>query len=108
MKFLTNIWIDTPDRSSADSSQTIYGNIDISKIDNSSGSIFQGNFKRGEKSGEGKKINVDGSWFEGIYVKNIPNGRGAYVWAQGDQYVGDWLNGLFHGLGGRSKFLIRF
>jgi 1-phosphatidylinositol-4-phosphate 5-kinase len=98
----TNIWIGTKSRLSADSAKSIPGNFDVSKIDPSSGSIFQGNFKRGEKWGEGKKINIDSSWFEGLYDHNVPKGRGAYVWSQGDQYVGDWSNGLFHGVGGNS------
>lgn len=64
------------------------------------GSIFEGYFRHGEKSGHGKKVNPDGSWFEGEYKHNLPNGKGIHISSKGEKYMGDWRNGLFHGLGG--------
>ena len=38
------------------------------------GTIYEGQFRRGEKTGYGRLIQMDGSWYEGFFINGVPHG----------------------------------
>lgn len=63
------------------------------------GTIYEGNFKNGKFDGNGKINYIDGRVYEGEFKNNMMNGKGVFKWKDGEKYIGNYLNNLKHGFG---------
>lgn len=54
------------------------------------GSVFEGQFKNGDKSGKGTFTWNTGGCYEGEFEANDMHGEGRYQWNDGRSYVGQW------------------
>ena len=41
----------------------------------------------------------DGSWYEGEFRNGQREGQGTFYWVNGNKYIGGWLKGNMHGTG---------
>ena len=62
-------------------------------------SVYEGQWRYGQRCGRGKQIWEDGSVYEGYWANNKANGRGRLVHANGDIYQGDWIDDKAFGYG---------
>lgn len=66
------------------------------------GRVYEGEFKVGQFSGEGKMTWVSQKGFlvyEGQYRDDLKHGSGKFTWADGRTYEGEWCLGKRHGRG---------
>lgn len=63
------------------------------------GSIYEGNFFNGEKSGFGTYTKVSGDKYEGEWKNDKRHGKGVEVYADGSSYKGSFLADKKHGIG---------
>ncbi|KAL4493265.1 hypothetical protein ABPG73_007072 [Tetrahymena malaccensis] len=63
------------------------------------GSVYQGQWKNGQRHGRGKKLQQDGCIYEGYWKNNMANGYGILINSDGDVYEGQWKNDKFNGFG---------
>lgn len=62
--------------------------------------MYEGYFKNGKKSGEGKiNFKLTGDYFEGEFKDGKLNGFGFYKWKNGNNYMGNFSNDKIHGRG---------
>ena len=61
--------------------------------------IYQGQYNKGQRFGEGKLIQDDGSQYEGSWGDDQKNGKGRLLHLNGDKYFGDWKNDNIEGHG---------
>ena len=71
----------------------------VSRSEGEVGWTYSGDWKRGQKEGQGAVEWEDGEVHEGEYIANMPNGRGMRMLPDGQIYEGDWINGLPNGNG---------
>jgi hypothetical protein len=69
------------------------------KLKNKDGSIYEGEWKQGEASGNGTLIWSNGSKYSGEFRESQPNGQGTWSHPKGTRYVGGWKDGEFSGRG---------
>ncbi|NBY06539.1 MAG: hypothetical protein EBQ84_01060 [Betaproteobacteria bacterium] len=69
------------------------------KEDYPGGATYTGEFKDGQRHGQGVYKTANGSLLTGTFVANLPSGKIAYVYSSGDTYVGDIKNGVLQGQG---------
>lgn len=62
------------------------------------GSVYQGNFSNGVRSGNGK-LEAQNYSYEGNWRNDKFNGQGTYSWAAGGRYVGQFEDDFFQGQG---------
>ena len=60
---------------------------------------YDGNWKRGEKHGEGTYFFSNGDRYEGRWLKGKQHGEGTYFFSNKDRYEGKWEAGQKHGKG---------
>lgn len=65
----------------------------------SNGDSYYGDFKDGERSGQGVLKYADGSIFQGGFLKDLPHGEGEMKYKTGDKYKGHFTAGKTHGKG---------
>ena len=65
----------------------------------SNGDYYIGEFKDGEKNGNGKLVWQDGEVYEGEFVDGLRSGNGTQLYASGAKYKGRWLNDQLNGFG---------
>ncbi|MCQ8260872.1 hypothetical protein NF418_05155 [Streptococcus suis] len=65
----------------------------------SDGSIYEGNFDRGLRSGWGKMTYADGRVYDGDWRADQRSGQGVLVWTNGAKYEGSWRYDKRHGWG---------
>ena len=58
-----------------------------------------GQWKDGNKDGEGIAQYANGDRYEGMWRKDAAHGRGTLQYTTGDVYEGDWKDNLRHGSG---------
>ncbi len=58
-----------------------------------------GQWKDGNKDGEGTLQYANGDRYEGMWRKDAAHGRGTFQYTTGDVYEGDWKDNLRHGSG---------
>lgn len=58
------------------------------------GTLYQGGFLHGKRSGYGTQIWKNGSLYEGQWNEGKANGRGRMIFSDGDYYIGNWENDL--------------
>ena len=58
-----------------------------------------GQWKDGNKDGEGTLQYANGDRYEGMWRKDAAHGRGTLQYTTGDVYEGDWKDNLRHGSG---------
>ncbi len=63
------------------------------------GDIYEGDFLRGEKCGDGTLTYRDGSVYTGSFRADQRDGSGLMIWSNGNRFEGSWKNGLVHGKG---------
>ena len=64
----------------------------------SDGSKYVGEYKDGEKNGQGTSTFPDGWKYVGEFKYGKKNGQGTYTWSDGDKEVGEWKkNELWNG-----------
>ncbi len=64
------------------------------------GSVYDGPFNYGKKSGEGGTITyINGDRYVGHWSNDYPNGKGKYYFKTKERYDGDFVNGEFDGQG---------
>ena len=64
------------------------------------GSLYQGEWKHGQRHGEGKMLHKSGDFYIGNYKNNRRHGFGEYYYAVSkEKYVGMWERGRKHGSG---------
>ena len=63
------------------------------------GTIYEGNFNKGEFKGKGKMTWNNGYEYNGEFNGSILSGKGKLSGPNGDIYEGDFENNLFHGNG---------
>jgi hypothetical protein len=63
------------------------------------GDVFEGNYNRGKREGEGSMKYNDGGYYTGSWANDNIHGRGSYRYLNGDSYDGDWRDGKPHGKG---------
>lgn len=63
--------------------------------------VYEGEWKNGIRSGEGRMIFANGDIYEGEWASDAPNGSGSCTWAEGDirTYIGEFKNGFLNGQG---------
>ena len=61
--------------------------------------IYEGDWKRGEKHGQGTYFYPNGDRYEGDWKRGQIHGQGTYYFSGGDKYVGEWRDGKKHGQG---------
>ena len=59
------------------------------------GSVYEGDFVDGKRTGKGKYTYTSGSVYEGDFVDGNFTGKGKYTYANGDVYEGDFVDGNF-------------
>lgn len=66
----------------------------------SDGRVYRGNFRRGDRHGEGTLTYADGRTLQGLFRHGkFTTGRGLMVRANGERLEGTWEEGLFTGTG---------
>lgn len=60
------------------------------------GSTYIGQYRKGERHGEGKMIGIDGSIYEGLWENDKRNGSGRFIHQDGDCYIGQWHDDKMH------------
>jgi hypothetical protein len=60
---------------------------------------YEGQFERGEFSGQGTYYFDDGNKYVGAWRKSMREGKGTQYYRNYGYYIGDWLNGQRHGYG---------
>lgn len=65
--------------------------------------LYDGGWKEGKMSGEGKQWTLTGDVYEGNFLKGKRSGKGVMKYANGDIYEGDWENDLRNGNGKLTK-----
>lgn len=63
------------------------------------GAIYTGQWKNGQRNGQGKQVWLDGSYYEGYWFQDKAHGKGRLVHMQGTIYEGYWLFDQAHGPG---------
>jgi len=67
------------------------------------GDKYVGDFKDGERHGNGTKTSASDYWYSYKYVgewkEGLRNGQGTCTWDSGGKYVGEWRDGKMHGQG---------
>eukprot|EP01124_Arcella_intermedia_P022700 TRINITY_DN3442_c0_g1_i3.p1 TRINITY_DN3442_c0_g1~~TRINITY_DN3442_c0_g1_i3.p1 ORF type:complete len:617 (+),score=145.03 TRINITY_DN3442_c0_g1_i3:671-2521(+) len=63
------------------------------------GTIYDGHWESGLRSGKGKCYYSDASVYEGDWLNDLPHGEGTYRDTTGLQYTGSWVNGIKQGKG---------
>lgn len=63
------------------------------------GSIYEGQWKHGQRHGRGKQIWKDGSIYEGHWAGDKANGKGRLIHGNGDVYEGEWKDDKASGYG---------
>ena len=63
------------------------------------GDVYEGEFSRGRRHGEGLLVKANGVTFMGTWRKGKPNGIGAEHNANGSNYQGEYVQGVKHGKG---------
>ncbi len=66
------------------------------------GSVYNGEWFRGEKRGSGILNNADGSRYIGQWQSDLPEGDGLLRFVSGNTYEGAWKSGLPHGKGKKT------
>lgn len=66
-----------------------------------SNGIYVGEFKFGDRTGQGIYKFFNGDVLEGGWRNNLAHGKGKYLWNDGSSYVGDFQDGEMHGQGSR-------
>ena len=61
--------------------------------------MYEGQWRAGEKHGQGKFSFATGDVYEGEYAKDKKHGKGTYTYAGGDVYEGEYAEGKKHGQG---------
>ena len=61
--------------------------------------VYEGVFKKGEKSGVGVMKYNDGGKYHGAWANGVRSGEGAMYYANGDIYLGGWAKGKKEGQG---------
>ena len=61
--------------------------------------IYEGDWKRGEKHGQGTYFFPNRDRYEGDWKRGEIHGQGTYYFSGGDKYVGEWRDGKKHGQG---------
>ena len=64
-----------------------------------SGNYYIGEFKDGERHGQGSFWWADGMKYVGEYKNDQRNGQGTFYYVDGKKYVVEFINGKFHGKG---------
>jgi len=66
----------------------------------SNGDVYDGDFVKGNRHGNGKLISKSGHiYYDGNWVNDKQNGKGKWSNTKGDIYEGDFRDGYFHGKG---------
>ena len=60
---------------------------------------YVGEFRDGNKHGNGVYTEANGNRYEGEYRDNKRVGKGVYTWSTGDRYEGDFFDNEIHGKG---------
>jgi hypothetical protein len=76
-----------------------FQDIEIYKNTLPDGSFYVGQFKDGQRNGQGTFTGADGSIAKGNWIDDQLNGFGTYIYANGDTYVGGFENSRRHGKG---------
>ncbi|GJP63590.1 hypothetical protein CLOP_g20659 [Closterium sp. NIES-67] len=64
------------------------------------GSVYEGEWARGEKHGQGLFVWPSGARYKGEWARGqMQGGPGRYVWANGNEYFGEWEGGMMSGCG---------
>ncbi|CAI5528202.1 unnamed protein product [Closterium sp. Naga37s-1] len=63
------------------------------------GSVYEGEWARGEKHGQGLFVWPSGARYKGEWARGQMQGVGSYWGADGSFYTGNWAGGVKHGLG---------
>jgi len=63
------------------------------------GSTYDGEWKEGQRYGNGTLTYEDGAKYEGEWKDGEMDGTGIFTWSNGDKYEGDWKNGKKNGQG---------
>ncbi len=63
------------------------------------GSKYDGQWKNGERSGQGKYVSREGDMFEGEWKEDNLNGKGTSILINGNKYEGEWKDGTYSGYG---------
>jgi len=61
--------------------------------------IYEGDWKRGEKHGQGTYFFPNRDRYEGDWKRGEIHGQGTYYFSGGDKYVGEWRDGKKYGQG---------
>ena len=61
--------------------------------------IFKGNFKNGERNGQGTLLIANGDKYEGNFKNGKYHGEGTFFFKDGHKYVGLFKEGGYEGLG---------
>ena len=64
-----------------------------------SGNKYVGEFKYGNKHGQGTFIWADGNKYVGQWMNDDMHGQGTFTWRSGNKYVGQYMNDMRHGQG---------
>lgn len=63
------------------------------------GAVYAGSWRSGDRHGFGTQRWPDGSVFEGQWVDSCADGLGKFLFLDGDIYIGEWRANHFHGRG---------
>ena len=69
-----------------------------------SGTKYVGEFKAGERHGQGTFTWYNGNKYVGEYKNDKRNGQGIFTWADGEKYVGEYKDGKRNGQGTYTYF----
>ena len=69
-----------------------------------SGDEYVGDFKDGNKHGQGSMTYGSGDKYDGQWVKGTKTGKGTYLFADGNRYSGMWRNDRMEGVKGTYTF----
>ena len=71
------------------------------KMTFNSGNIYEGEFSKGQKHGQGKLMfKASGDVYEGAWKNDKMTGKGQYLYAKESKtYVGDFVEGAPYGVG---------
>lgn len=61
------------------------------------GGIYEGGFKNGKRHGQGKQTHPEGDVYTGEWKDDIEHGQGKYMWPDGEIYEGEFKNGEMYG-----------
>lgn len=61
--------------------------------------VYEGQWKNGNRHGQGKQFWPDGSIYEGYWKNDMRDRKGRYFADNGDVYEGKWRNGDYQGYG---------